>query len=353
MEDSHYEEHLKKCNIQTLKQIIKKYMTHVKILVTGKSKGVLIQHILQHTKLIDGRIYLKPINFDVPGLTDKKEKRKVTKKPSKTVQKPEPIKPSSLVDVQKKGYKEVNSNQRVTRINETRTNNNLEQAYKTLGLSSNASIDQVKSAYKKLSLLYHPDKNKDKNSTRKLLEIQNAYELITSKQNNNVKYIVDEFVQSLEEIDTSVHELFEQKEIPSLMQLIKTMDDSINKFFDDMDDLDNPEYLNELKQIINYHEKWMKIKEDAKEARFKTDNDFVSDVIEKIKNYIYEVDEDEELEKLYGEIMDANGKRENIIDEMNNAEDENNYDLFNELVNPYIDIMKKIKKYAKKANKLM
>ncbi len=39
MEDSNYEEHLKSCAVQTLKQIVKKYMTHVKILVTGKSKG--------------------------------------------------------------------------------------------------------------------------------------------------------------------------------------------------------------------------------------------------------------------------------------------------------------------------
>ncbi len=57
----------------------------------------------------------------------------------------------------------------------------LEKYYKILELSSNASQDDIKKAYKKLAFKYHPDRNKEINAETKFKEISNAYQILTNK----------------------------------------------------------------------------------------------------------------------------------------------------------------------------
>jgi molecular chaperone DnaJ len=54
--------------------------------------------------------------------------------------------------------------------------------YAVLGLSNNATKDEVKSAYRKLAKQYHPDVNKDPGAEEKFKEVSKAYEDIINPQ---------------------------------------------------------------------------------------------------------------------------------------------------------------------------
>ena len=54
--------------------------------------------------------------------------------------------------------------------------------YETLGVSENASADEIKKAYRKLARKYHPDVNKDESAIEKFKEINAAYEVLSDKK---------------------------------------------------------------------------------------------------------------------------------------------------------------------------
>ncbi len=55
--------------------------------------------------------------------------------------------------------------------------------YEVLGINKNASADQIKSAYRKLAVKYHPDKNKgDKASEEKFKEASEAYHVLSNAE---------------------------------------------------------------------------------------------------------------------------------------------------------------------------
>ena len=53
--------------------------------------------------------------------------------------------------------------------------------YETLGVSENASADEIKKSYRKLARKYHPDINKDESAVEKFKEINAAYEVLSDK----------------------------------------------------------------------------------------------------------------------------------------------------------------------------
>ena len=53
-----------------------------------------------------------------------------------------------------------------------------ENYYNVLGISNNASIDEIKKAYRKLAMKYHPDLNPSAEAENKMKKINEAYEQI-------------------------------------------------------------------------------------------------------------------------------------------------------------------------------
>ncbi|XP_063221600.1 dnaJ protein homolog 1-like [Bacillus rossius redtenbacheri] len=58
--------------------------------------------------------------------------------------------------------------------------------YKVLGLSKGASDDEIKKAYRKLALKFHPDKNKSPGAEEKFKDVAEAYEVLSDKKKRDI-----------------------------------------------------------------------------------------------------------------------------------------------------------------------
>lgn len=54
--------------------------------------------------------------------------------------------------------------------------------YEILGVSRSANADDIKKAYRKMALKYHPDKNSDPGSEEKFKEIAEAYDVLSDRK---------------------------------------------------------------------------------------------------------------------------------------------------------------------------
>jgi len=59
----------------------------------------------------------------------------------------------------------------------------MDDPYKVLGVSPNATDDEIKAAYRRLAKKYHPDRNPgDKEAAKKMQQINDAYDRIKNPE---------------------------------------------------------------------------------------------------------------------------------------------------------------------------
>jgi len=82
--------------------------------------------------------------------------------------------------------------------------------YKTLGVSPNASEEEIKKAYRKLALQYHPDKNKEnkEHAESRFKEITNAYNILSNADKRR-QYDTTGSTNA-EDVDIDVSDIFKQ-----------------------------------------------------------------------------------------------------------------------------------------------
>ncbi|MCK4274596.1 MAG: DnaJ domain-containing protein, partial [Dehalococcoidales bacterium] len=51
--------------------------------------------------------------------------------------------------------------------------------YEVLGVSRDASTEEIKKAFRKLAFQYHPDRNRDGDAAEKFKEVNEAYEILS------------------------------------------------------------------------------------------------------------------------------------------------------------------------------
>lgn len=72
--------------------------------------------------------------------------------------------------------------------------------YKILGIQSGANEDEIKKAYRKMALKYHPDKNKDPSAEEKFKEIAEAYDVLSDPKK---RAVYDQYGEEGKEISTT------------------------------------------------------------------------------------------------------------------------------------------------------
>ncbi len=69
----------------------------------------------------------------------------------------------------------------------------MDNYYDILGISTDATTDEIKKAYRQLALKYHPDKCKDIDATHKFSQISEAYQVLSDvnkrKEYDNTKSV--------------------------------------------------------------------------------------------------------------------------------------------------------------------
>lgn len=75
----------------------------------------------------------------------------------------------------------------INRYNIHMSNNNKKRDYyEVLGVAKNASLDEIKRAFRKLAMKYHPDRNKEPDAEQKFKEINEAYQVLSDNEKRNI-----------------------------------------------------------------------------------------------------------------------------------------------------------------------
>tara|TARA_Y100000591_G_C21727579_1_gene642227 strand:- start:85 stop:972 length:888 start_codon:yes stop_codon:yes gene_type:complete len=175
--------------------------------------------------------------------------------------------------------------------------------YRILGLDIDATKLEIKAAYKKLVLKYHPDKNKECKNYDEFLKITESYKRLISENNS---YINDE------DSDSEYDEIDEEEELKFYIDIIKYLYTIIkerwmnneNKIVEKTDNI----IINldvELKDIYKHNLKKIKFKvlrNDNNKLILKKEDIYIS-LLNYKKQYIFKGKADDDLSKDNGDVI--------------------------------------------------
>lgn len=148
----------------------------------------------------------------------------------------------------------------------------MNENYEILGIDKNASIDEIKRAYKQLAKKYHPDYNKNPNANEKFIEINKAYkevlnpkartffgieiwESIIKKEDFNIPSINYVELEKAEKERDKLKKIYETEGIKLRNNLEKEFKKLYGKFYaSSKNERDFYGELTKLKPISNYYE---------------------------------------------------------------------------------------------------
>jgi curved DNA-binding protein CbpA len=172
---------------------------------------------------------------------------------------------------------------------ENRRENNMGEKtyYETMGVSRDASPEEIKKAFRKLALKYHPDRNKEDSSADRFKEISKAYEILIDEGKRNaydrtisgnddakskrergpVKTPRQEYYDNLSQEDKEIFdELMEDRELEMIFTILERQD--FNKFVSSVE-----EFLGRMRNIKREESEKMKdIRRGEREAKERLEN---------------------------------------------------------------------------------
>ena len=104
--------------------------------------------------------------------------------------------------------------------------------YEILGLSKSASVDEIKSAYRKLAMQFHPDRNKDAGAEEKFKEISEAYAALSDPEKRK---IYDQYGHSGFDQRFSQEDIFRNADFSDFNDLFRSMGFSFGNMGDSDD----------------------------------------------------------------------------------------------------------------------
>ncbi|KMS94408.1 hypothetical protein BVRB_021710, partial [Beta vulgaris subsp. vulgaris] len=107
-----------------------------------------------------------------------------------------------------------------------------------LGLQSGSTLAEIRSAYKRLAIRWHPDKNKSEEATSKFQEISHAYTALTDLDYRSDNDHEAEFSQNHEDLERFMN-LFQQAFFGPRGNMNFVFADGPSMFFDAWDEDDD------------------------------------------------------------------------------------------------------------------